>query len=76
VTFSVQDTGTGISKEEVPFVFERYWQAPQGAKKGNGLGLFITKGIVEAHGGRIDVQSEVGQWTKFSFSIPKGLAAI
>jgi signal transduction histidine kinase len=71
VRFSVKDSGPGISKEDVPLVFNRYWQASRTAKKGNGLGLYITKGIVEAHGGQIDVKSELGIGTEFSFTIPR-----
>jgi signal transduction histidine kinase len=71
---SVEDTGCGIAANEIPNLFERYWQstrrsgAPQG--KGVGLGLFIAKALVEAQGGRIWVQSELGQGSSFSFSLP------
>ncbi len=52
VRVSVRDTGVGIAPEHVPHLFDRYWQAKETASLGAGLGLFITKGIVEAHGGR------------------------
>jgi signal transduction histidine kinase len=71
VLFWVKDTGAGISPEDLPHVFDRLWQAAAGAGRlGAGLGLAITKGIVEAHGGRIWVESTVGQGANFYFSIP------
>lgn len=72
VIFSVDDTGPGISPENHTKVFEQHWQAPQkGRPVGSGLGLSIAKGIVEAHGGRIWVESEVGKGSKFAFSVPQ-----
>ena len=70
VMFSVTDTGTGITPDAVPHVFDRFWQATSGRRLGAGLGLQITKGIVEAHGGRIGVESEAGRGTTFFFTIP------
>jgi signal transduction histidine kinase len=71
VTFSVTDTGVGIAPEALPHVFDRFWQAATRARRlGAGLGLPITKGIVEAHGGRIGVDSDVGRGTTFFFTIP------
>ena len=53
-------------------VFERYWQSSAGARtRGSGLGLSIARGIVEAHGGAIWVESEVGRGSKFAFTIPQ-----
>ncbi|HEX6558261.1 MAG TPA: ATP-binding protein [Longimicrobiales bacterium] len=72
VVMSVRDTGIGISREDAAHVFDRYWQA-QTRKKGKvgiGLGLVIAKGIVEAHGGRIWVESELGQGSRFDFTVP------
>ena len=69
VRFSVEDSGVGIPPDELTHVFDRYWQGPSGAAKGAGLGLFIAKGIVEAHDGRISVASEVGKGTTFCFSL-------
>jgi signal transduction histidine kinase len=67
----VTDTGVGIAPDAVPHVFDRFWQATTRARRlGAGLGLPITTGIVEAHGGRIGVESEVGRGTTFSFTIP------
>jgi signal transduction histidine kinase len=70
VVFSVSDTGAGIDEEELPHLFDRYWQARRTARLGTGLGLFIVKGIVEAHGGRLDVESKVAEGSTFSFSLP------
>lgn len=69
VCFSVSDTGPGIPKEHLPFVFDRYWQAQQTHRLGTGLGLVIAKGIVEAHGGEIGVESEVGEGSTFFFTL-------
>lgn len=68
--FSVCDTGPGIPPEHVPHVFDRYWQAKSTAKLGTGLGLSIAKGIVEAHSGRIWVESEPGKGASFKFTLP------
>ena len=71
VMFSVTDTGVGIAPDAVPHLFDRFWQATTRARRlGAGLGLPITKGIVEAHGGQIWVESEVGRGTTFFFTIP------
>jgi PAS domain S-box-containing protein len=71
VMFSVTDTGVGIASETVPHLFDRFWQATTRAGRlGAGLGLPITKGIVEAHAGRIWVESEEGRGTTFFFTIP------
>jgi signal transduction histidine kinase len=70
VRVSVRDTGAGIAPEYLPRLFDRYWQAKETSNLGAGLGLFITKGIIEAHGGRIGVESTVGQGTTFSFTVP------
>lgn len=66
----VKDTGPGVTPDDVPRLFERYWQAPRLLRAGSGLGLFIAKGIVEAHGGEIGVASEVGQGSEFWFTVP------
>jgi signal transduction histidine kinase len=71
VVLSVRDTGRGIAPEVQEKVFDRYWQARDGARThGSGLGLSIAKGIVEAHGGRIWLESSPGQGSTFSFSLP------
>jgi len=71
VLFSVSDTGCGIATESLRHVFEPFWQAATRAQRlGAGLGLPVTKGIVEAHGGRIRVGSEPGRGSTFSFTVP------
>jgi signal transduction histidine kinase len=73
VYISVTDTGEGIPAEDLPLVFERFYRVDRSrtrATGGSGLGLTITKRIVEAHGGRIDVQSIAGDGTTFTFSLP------
>jgi PAS domain S-box-containing protein len=70
VRFSVTDTGAGIPDHCLPHVFERFWQADTPSREGAGLGLPICKGIVEAHGGRIWVESALGRGTSIFFTIP------
>jgi signal transduction histidine kinase len=71
VVISVRDRGVGIPPEEQPRIFERYYRARTKAPvEGLGLGLYITRLIVEAHGGRIWVESEVGKGSTFSFCLP------
>ncbi|HEX7243490.1 MAG TPA: GAF domain-containing sensor histidine kinase [Longimicrobiaceae bacterium] len=68
--FSVADTGPGIPAAQLPHVFEQFWQASGAGRHGAGLGLAIARGIVEAHGGGIGVESAVGEGTTFSFTVP------
>jgi signal transduction histidine kinase len=75
VLFRVTDTGAGIPPEHLPHLFDRFWQARAGERRGAGLGLPIVKGIVEAHGGTIQVESTPGQGTTFLFTIPVADAA-
>jgi signal transduction histidine kinase len=70
VQFSVVDTGSGIHREHLPKLFDQFYQARDGHGAGAGLGLSITRGIIEAHGGRIWVESEVGKGSRFHFSVP------
>jgi len=70
IQFSVEDTGSGLSEEEIPHLFDRFWQARKTARQGTGLGLFIVKGIVEGHGGRIWVESKPGEGSTFLFTLP------
>ncbi len=69
----VQDTGIGISAEDQPQVFDRFFRAQEGVRlkiDGSGLGLSITQGIIERHGGRIWVESEPNVGSTFYFSVP------
>jgi two-component system sensor histidine kinase GlrK len=66
----VEDTGVGIPAEEVPLIFERYRQAHRG-RGGTGLGLAIVRALVEAHGGRVEVQSREGQGSRFTVTLPR-----
>src|SRR5581483_1157401 len=70
VRFIVADTGIGIPAENLPHVFDRYWQASGRMEKGVGLGLTIARAIVAAHDGEITVESALGKGTSFSFRIP------
>ena len=72
ILFSVTDTGIGIAAENVTRIFERFYKVDRSrATSGTGLGLAIARHLVEAHGGRIWVESEVGKGSTFSFTIPK-----
>lgn len=67
----VRDSGVGIRAEDVPHVFDRFYRASNiGATDGSGLGLYITKMLVEAHGGRIWVESALGAGSTFTFTLP------
>jgi len=71
VVISVRDTGVGISSEDLPRVFERFYKADRARSSGGtGLGLAIAKHIVQGHGGRIWAQSTEGRGSTFSFSLP------
>jgi NtrC-family two-component system sensor histidine kinase KinB len=70
VVFSVTDTGTGIPRDYLARVFEPFIQVPNAPAGGSGLGLTISRRIVEAHGGQLTAQSEPGKGSTFSFSIP------
>jgi signal transduction histidine kinase len=73
IEVSVADTGEGIPAEDLPNIFERFYRADKSrarATGGSGLGLTIAKRLVKAHGGNIEVQSELGKGSRFSFTLP------
>lgn len=70
ICFTVTDTGSGIAPQDLPYVFDRFWRAAPAESGGTGLGLAIAKWIVEAHRGRIWVESTPGAGTTFSFTVP------
>ncbi|MFL5383484.1 MAG: ATP-binding protein [Longimicrobiaceae bacterium] len=70
VRVAVRDTGPGIAAEDLPYVFDRFWQARSTRRAGAGLGLAIAKGIVEAHGGAISAESIAGEGSTFAFTLP------
>jgi signal transduction histidine kinase len=70
---SVRDQGEGISPEVAPRVFRRFWRGKR--RGGTGLGLYIVKGLVEAHGGTIGVRRAPGGGAEFRFIVPAGTAA-
>jgi signal transduction histidine kinase len=72
VQFTVADEGAGIPPSHLAHVFTRFFRRPSERRTGTGLGLCITKGLVEAHGGRIWAQSEHGQGSRFHFTLPRG----
>jgi PAS domain S-box-containing protein len=69
VRVAVRDHGCGVALEEQPHLFERYWQG-RARREGSGLGLYIAKGIVDAHGGRIWCESQPGHGSAFFFTLP------
>ena len=76
ILIEVEDTGVGIGKEDIPRVFERFYRVDKGRSReqgGTGLGLAIVKHIVEAHGERITVRSELGVGTTFAFPLKKAV---
>jgi PAS domain S-box-containing protein len=70
VVVSVADSGVGISATDLPHVFDRFWRARDSSAKGAGLGLSIAHGIIEAHGGKIWAESELGVGTTMTFALP------
>lgn len=72
VFLTIEDTGAGISSDQLPRIFDRFWHARKSSHvRGSGLGLAIVRGIVEAHGGHIDVESEVGRGSRFTIALPR-----
>jgi PAS domain S-box-containing protein len=70
VLLFVEDTGPGIPREDQERLFDRFWQAREGDRRGHGLGLPIAKAIIEAHGGALRVDSELGKGSRFWFHLP------
>ena len=70
VTVSVTDTGEGIPDGDLPHVFTKFYRREQGRPSGSGLGLWISRGLVEAHGGRLEADSVVGEGSEFRFTLP------
>ena len=71
VQISVSDRGVGIAPEELPHIFDRFYRAAAGRKgQGLGLGLYITRLMVEAHGGRVGVESRLGEGSTFRITLP------
>jgi signal transduction histidine kinase len=68
--FTVADSGPGITREHLEHVFDRFWRHEHAGKKGTGLGLFIARGIIDAHGGRIWAESDPGHGARFYFTLP------
>jgi signal transduction histidine kinase len=70
VEFAVEDTGPGIPAEQIPHLFDRFWQGSREHRGSSGLGLAIVKGVADAHGGRVFVESREGKGTTFRIWIP------
>lgn len=70
VRFVVADTGPGIPPERIDHIFDKFWQADAGDRRGLGLGLAIARSIVDAHGGRIGIESRPGEGSEFWFTLP------
>ena len=70
----IKDSGNGIPQEDLPYIFERFYRADKSRNRltgGAGIGLTIAKAIVEAHKGKIEVQSKIDEGTEFIVSLPK-----
>ncbi|MFJ4145242.1 ATP-binding protein [Pseudomonas sp. NPDC089734] len=70
IVFTVRDSGEGIQPEQLPHIFERYWTIKEGNPTGTGLGLYISQGIIKAHGGMLTAASTVGEGSEFRFTVP------
>jgi signal transduction histidine kinase len=72
VEIVVQDTGPGIPPEQLSHIFDRFWRGDRATRNSAGLGLAICKGIIDAHGGEIEVRSTQQAGTTFKVTIPVG----
>jgi signal transduction histidine kinase len=70
VRWSVEDTGPGVPPDQLPHLFDRFWQARPSDRRGLGLGLAIVNALVEAHGGRVWAESEPHRGTHVRFTVP------
>tara|TARA_R110002096_G_scaffold44526_11_gene120362 strand:- start:27518 stop:28672 length:1155 start_codon:yes stop_codon:yes gene_type:complete len=70
IAFEIRDDGPGIDKDAMPHLFDQFWQVGRDDRRGLGLGLYICQQIVNAHGGRLWAESDVGVGSKFRFTIP------
>jgi signal transduction histidine kinase len=70
VRFRVEDTGVGIAPDQIPHLFDRFWQAHESGRAGAGLGLVIAHGIAGGHGGWIEVDSQPGRGSVFTLVLP------
>ena len=70
VRFSISDTGPGIAPDQLEIIFERFWQVAKPPRTGVGLGLYISRCIVEAHGGKLWVESKLNEGSTFFFTLP------
>jgi signal transduction histidine kinase len=73
VRLQVADNGSGISPEDLTNIFDRFWSGDRARRDGSGLGLAIARQLVQAHGGRIAVESQLDQGTTFTIDLPAGL---
>lgn len=76
IRFAVSDTGAGIASDKLETIFDRFWQVSLGDRRGAGLGLYISKRIVAAHGGRLWVESKLDEGSTFFFTLPCGAESV
>ncbi|MGH9023673.1 MAG: ATP-binding protein [Acidimicrobiia bacterium] len=72
LSVTVGDAGRGISANDLPRLFTKFFRGAEGRPSGTGLGLYIARGLVEAHGGRLSAESRVGEGSSFTFTLPTG----